>query len=102
MITFESCTAFGNVLVALFVLSFIAFVVCAVVFDYNERDGWQSKSTAKKAFYFLPLFYPKESINSEYVSWYPIYKLSFIVTISSALLLLIGSSFGEFCVYSQP
>ena len=99
--TLDSCTTFGQLLIAISALSLIAFIFCVVAFDYNEREGWKAKSIEKGLFYFLPLYYPKESVKLEYVVWYPIYKLSFMVTISSILLLLIGSGFGEFCVYSK-
>ncbi len=100
-ITLDSCTTFGQILIAIFTLSFIAFIFCVVAFDYNEREGWKGKSIENGLFYFLPLYYPKESIKLEYVGWYPIYKLSFVVAILSALLLLTGSGFGEFCNFSK-
>ncbi len=100
-VTLDSCTTFGQILIAISTLAFITFIFCVVAFDYNEREGWKAKSIEKGLLYFLPLYYPKESIKLEYVSWYPIYKFSFMVTASSVLLLLIGSGFGEFCDYSK-
>ena len=100
-LTLDSYTTFCQMLIAIFALSIFAFIFCVGAFDYNEHDGWKAKFIEKGLFYYLPLYYPKKSIKLEYVGWYPIYKLSFMVAISSALLLLIGNGFGEFCELSK-
>jgi len=76
--------------------------VFVIVFDHNEKEGWQLNTAKKSMFYFLPFYYPKESISQNYVRCYPLYKLSFVVGLSSILLVLVGSNFGEFCVFSKP